>query len=106
MRSKIQGDTREMRRIFKYPLKVIDKQSIMMPKGAQILCVQRQDHGDGLEGPCIWALVAEGVDPENRTFLTIGTDHPIGKTLGKYIGSYQLRDGAFVGHVFEVEHDS
>ena len=59
-------------RIYKYPLKITDIQTVRMPKGAKILSVQEQ-HGK----VCVWALV----DPDERivdkTILIIGTGNPI-----------------------------
>jgi hypothetical protein len=61
-----------MKTIWKYPLHLIDKQTVNMPKGAEILTVQIQNGTITM-----WALV----DPESvkikRTIEIFGTGHPI-----------------------------
>lgn len=87
-----------MKKIFKYPLEVEDKQVVMMPVDAQILCIQVQ-HGT----PCIWALVDPALAAsQERTLLTFGTGHelPTGLELS-YIGTYLVHGGNLVFHVFE-----
>jgi hypothetical protein len=85
-----------MARIFKYQLQVADEQQVLMPLGADILCVQVQ-HGQ----PFLWALVSDENVSEPVTIFTHGTGHETSEKIGRYIGTYQLQDGAFVGHVFE-----
>lgn len=84
-----------MKRIFKYALAVEDQQSIVMPSGAEILTVQMQ----GGE-PQVWALVDDTNDKHQRTFLIFGTGHPVIDNPGNYVGTFQLRNGALVFHVF------
>jgi len=84
--------------IYKFNLMVDDYQIINLPIGSKILCVQTQD-----ESPYIWALVKpnEIILSEHhiRTFGT-GHDVPDNERLN-YIGTYQLKNGALVFHVFE-----
>ncbi len=84
-----------METIWKFPLKVEDRVMIAMPKGAQILCVQVQY---GI--PCIWAAVEDNGVWEERHFYISGTGHPIEYDTS-YVGTFQLCDGSFIGHVFE-----
>lgn len=69
-----------------------------MPKGADILTVQAQD-----QTPCLWAMV----NPENESDLRIieifGTGDPIHETgkRRRYIGTFQIKGGESVFHVFE-----
>lgn len=86
-----------MKTLYKYPLEVTDEQTIELPKGAEILCVQVQK-----EAPCIWAKV----DPtpsiiEQVAIKTYGTGElfPDGE---EYIGTYQLYEGDLVYHVFKI----
>jgi hypothetical protein len=81
-------------RIFKYPLRVDDRQTVQLPKGAELLTVQTQ-HGS----PCLWALVDEAAETESRVILMHGTGHPI-SCLGKYLGTFQLDGGNLVFHAF------
>lgn len=86
--------------IWKFPIAVADEQEIEMPMDARILCVQVQH-----ETPCIWAVCLATNPSEKRRFRTFGTGHPAEwATFGDpYIGTYQLRGGALVFHVFEVK---
>jgi len=85
-------------KIYKYPFEVQGDVEISMPAGATILTVQVQG-----ETPCIWAIV----DPEQpiavRRFRIFGTGHPldIEPALSRYIGTFQLLGGRYVGHLFE-----
>lgn len=83
--------------IWKYQLETVDSQTLLMPRGASILTVQTQN-----EIPCLWALVDPYESKEERVIEIFGTGHKVNDENGiRYIGSYQLMSGAFVGHVFE-----
>lgn len=86
-----------MKTIYKYPIQVLDAQPVRIPAGAQILCVQTQQ-----EQPCLWAMVNTDNAPEARHILTRGTGQRLTEQEGRYIGTYQLRGGALVFHVFEA----
>jgi len=91
--------------IFKYILNISDEPVVPLPKGAEVLSVQVQ-HGE----PYIWALVDELASIEERHFRIIGTGNPIyleGRTYkhpipGKFVGTFQLYNGNFIGHLFEA----
>ena len=83
--------------IYKYPLRIDDKQAVSMPKGAQILSVQMQ-HGR----PCLWALVNPVLAVEERTVLIRGTGHDA-PGVGRYISTFQMQGRALVFHAFEQE---
>jgi hypothetical protein len=85
-------------RIYKWALEVVDQQTLALPAGAQILCVQVQ-----YERPCIWALVDPSAGLEPRALLMYGTGHPVSDQAGRYIGTYQLDRGGLVFHVFEAK---
>lgn len=83
--------------IWKFPLKVADKQNIIMPIGAEILTVQVQN-----EEPCLWALVDPEAGMESRHIEIFGTGHTIEYFPGvsrKYISTFQLKGGQL--HAFE-----
>jgi hypothetical protein len=87
--------------IWKYPIEIIDAQVVEMPEGATILDVQAQD-----DVPCIWALVDPEKPSETRTILTYGTGHPIDNRVAmssRHIGTYQIKGGKLVFHVFISE---
>ncbi len=88
-------------KIYKYQLETADKQEIEMPVFAKVLTVQTQN-----EIPCLWVEVdAEETDMETRYFKIFGTGESITRDrpndMYRYIGTYQLLGGSFVGHVFE-----
>ncbi|GAH37849.1 unnamed protein product [marine sediment metagenome] len=89
-----------MKTIFKYPLRPDDYQIVIMPRGAQILTVQAQR-----ERPCLWALVETDNEPEERHFRMAGTGHLFTSKdkLLRYIGTFQVKAGELVFHVFEIE---
>lgn len=89
-----------MQNVFKYTIPVEDYFSLDLPEGAKILTVQEQ-HG----GAQIWVLVNPNNPSEPRNFRLAGTGHSIKESLGTldYIGTFQLADGSFIGHLFEIE---
>ena len=84
-----------MRTIYKYPLVITDKQTLMLPANAEVLTVAGQ-HGQ----PCIWALVDTDAEPKPCEITMCGTGMPCDCALGDYIGTAQLLDGKLVLHVF------
>lgn len=91
-----------MTTIYKYKLSVTEEQTLLIPKGARILCVKLQN-GE----PHIWAIVNTGEELESRTFEIVGT----GNTMKErsmfsrvYIDTFQSPNllNWFVGHVFEI----
>lgn len=83
--------------IWKFELKTTDTQSIMMPRGSEILSVQTQ-----MDIPYLYALVLSGEEDQEMMFEIFGTGNPVHCNCGmqrKYIGTYKL-ENTFVGHVF------
>ena len=85
-----------MKTIWKYQIQTTDYQDIEMPIEAQILTVQVQN-GE----PCLWALIDPDQKRGIRQIRIIGTGHIIDNSIDEYLGTYQLRDGALVFHVFD-----
>lgn len=81
--------------IHKYSLAVTDRQTVEIPEGAELLCVQMQN----LE-PMLWAKVDPTRGKTPRTLHTFGTGNPIPDGEFRYVGTYQVR-GQLVFHVFE-----
>lgn len=83
-----------MARIYKYPLNVVDKQSVKLPLGSQILSVQLQKCV-----PCIWALVNPDaqVTEVNVRFVATGEDVSNIEHL-TYLSTLHI--GYLVYHVF------
>ncbi|MDD1553134.1 hypothetical protein FO615_06025 [Riemerella anatipestifer] len=85
-----------MKAVYKYPLFVQGVQFVSLPKGAEILCVQEQNGK-----PCLWALVNPEAEKEEVKLITSGTGEVFNTKNLKYIGTYQLLEGNFVGHLFK-----
>ena len=89
-----------MEAIWKQSLECADRQTVELPIGAKVLCVQTQQ-----EKPCLWFITPQTESPivEERTFAIRGTGHRHPQIDGRYIGTFQLQAGSLVFHVFEVE---
>ena len=86
-----------MRTIHKVPLYVKDEQTHTLPKGAKLLAVQVQR-----EQPCLWFECDTNKSMVPRVIKTFGTGKELPKNEAlRYIGTYQLQDGALVYHVYE-----
>lgn len=86
-----------MKTIWKFPLELTDAQQVAIPSGAQLLTAQIQ--GQSLQ---LWALVDPAQPKHVHTIRIIGTGHPIEEDLGKYVATFQLRDGELIFHVFDA----
>lgn len=91
-----------MTTIWKFPLEVTDEQFIKMPKSSMAMTVQVQN-----DVPCLWAMIdkLDALYEPYHAFCikTVGTGHDfdfINDFNFTYLGTYQLFDGNFVGHVF------
>lgn len=91
-----------MNQIWKYPLYVQDVQTVEMPDEADILTIQVQ--GDA---PYIWAMVNPDAPLNPRKIRIYGTGHPVDPNLSaeRYIGTFQLKNGSLVLHVFDITTD-
>ena len=88
-----------MQVIWKQKLECAEKQTVELPKGAKVLCVQAQN-----DEPCIWFLVSDpGNGMETRTFAIHGTGHQRDVISGQYVGTFQLHAGTLVFHLFEED---
>jgi hypothetical protein len=88
-----------MKTIYKYPIEVIGRQAILLPKYAEVLCVQIDNkNGD----PHIWCLVETENPLELVEFIIFGTGQEItNKEAMRYIGTFQ--QSVFVWHLFKKQ---
>ena len=88
-----------MKTIYKYPIYPADYVEVEMPAGAEILTVQLQRNQ-----LCLWALVDSAAPVRKCRFRIAGTGHPLDDEVvaSKYVGTFQLNDGQFVFHVFQI----
>lgn len=88
--------------IYKYQIPIADEFEILLPKDARILCVQAQ-----YDEPRLWAIVNPNAAVVTRRFALRGTGHPVDDALADlgntalYRGTFQIRNGALVFHLFE-----
>ena len=80
--------------IWKFPLKG-PRCSIEMPEGATVLTVQAQ-----FEEPMIWAEVDPAAKKIKRKFLSVPTGAAFDHDGAHYVGTFQIRGGALVFHVY------
>jgi hypothetical protein len=84
--------------IYKYPIKVYDEQAIRMPQSAELLSVQCQ-----AGWPCVWAMVDTDEPMVLRDFGLVATGEPCERIrAGKHVGTFQMRDGTLVFHLFDL----
>jgi hypothetical protein len=87
--------------VWKYEIEILGYVERELPKGARIIAVDVQ-YGK----PCMWALVDPEARGEIRRFYLLGTGHEINDDDSerlRHLGTFMLDDGAFVGHLFELE---
>ena len=86
-----------MNTIYKYPV-AIGSFGLDLPKDAEVLTVQVQQGK-----PMMWVLQNTNKSIMTRSFTVCGTGHEVEllPPSYKYIGTFQLKDGYFVGHLFE-----
>lgn len=87
-----------MNTIWKFPLEITDKQTIVMPAGAQPLSVQVQNGA-----PYVWAQVNDSAGERDITFFVQATGAPYNRPLRmsvNFLGTIQMNEGALVFHVF------
>lgn len=82
--------------VWKFQLKVQTHNDIEMPKGAQVVHVAAQ-----FETPCLWALVDPDAEKEIRRFGIAATGLPWDEREARYVGTFMLGGGSFLGHVVE-----
>lgn len=84
-------------RIYKYPLRIDDDQTIELPMMARVLSVGLDPAGS----LCVWAMVDTLGDKEDVSFRIIGTGNPVGPGTTKhftFLGT--VTKGVGVWHVF------
>lgn len=86
-------------KIFKYPLQIVDQQTIMLSVSAKVLSVDNQRGS-----LCLWALVdpLDGLIAPRRIFVHgTGHDIPVASAVSnkQFIGTVLMEP--FVWHVFE-----
>ena len=91
-----------MKVIYKYRVQIEDTFTLELPRGSQILDVQTQDGH-----PCVWVLHDPTAPTCTVAFRLYGTGQLIDNLDGyRHVGSFQLKDGLLVFHLFVEEAKS
>ena len=85
-----------METIWKYRLGAVSVETLAVPLGGGILCVQVQD-----EYPCLWIRVDPTKAKVERKIMIFGAGHDLPANAGEYIGTFQISNGDYIFHVFE-----
>jgi hypothetical protein len=86
--------------IWKYEIEVSNDHVLDIPAHSELLYLGTQD-----DKIYLWVMLDPYTKGVKRHFRTVGTGHPIEENEDEklmYVGSYQLLNGKFVGHVFEI----
>lgn len=86
-----------MRKIYKYPLEIVDEQIVNVPAGAILLTVQVVNNEI-----CLYAIVDESQPLKQRLINIYGTGQPIDDEIylkSRYIDT--VIHGQYVWHIFE-----
>ena len=88
--------------IWKYGLPIVDRQTVTMPVGAEILGVQEK--AGGLQ---LWAVVNPDAQREQRVIEIVGTGNPMADVITEglarhHLATVQTVGGLLVWHVFEL----
>jgi hypothetical protein len=86
-----------MKRIFKYPLQVVDSQKLTIPASSKILSVQNQN-----EEIVLYALVDDTITLTHTYQIIIhGTGHQADDVLDfNFLGTVSMHGGRLMFHVF------
>jgi hypothetical protein len=90
-----------MKKIFKYPIEIVDAQVLVLPLGAKVVSAIAQ--GDDL---VIYALVEPTVEfKKNVEIRIVGTGHDVTFDLQKFkfLNSISTWGGRLIWHVFYAE---
>lgn len=90
-----------MKTIHKQTFETTDTVALTLSKDSEILTIQTQNNI-----PCVWYQfdLDNRRDLEARVLLIFGTGHEIDDENRdmEYLGTYQLNEGTFIFHVFEL----
>jgi len=86
-------------KIWKYPIPLDERFALKLPEDTRILCVQVQNNH-----PCIWALARPDAPKIAYYFHLLATGQEIDDGEGNliYIGTFQLNNGEYVFHLFQI----
>ena len=88
------------RKIYKFQIDPSGFTKITVPKNAQILTLMI-DQKTG--APCLWIELNTRFELEERNFVVVatGVEFPSDRRFD-YVGSFQILEGDFIGHLYEI----
>jgi hypothetical protein len=91
-----------MRTIYKYPIKIVDQQTITSPQAYRTIITPPKIRHVGLDPqgqPCVWVEVDTDLAPHTWELFVVGTGNEIPDQAGLVsVGSFVA--GPFVWHVY------
>jgi len=94
MNDKMKTDT-----VWKYPLEILNKQTILVPTGSKYLSLIEQN-----DIPTLYFLVNDGEEVMETISISMrGTGHPVEREMSKasrYIGTVNTYNGRLVWHIW------
>lgn len=84
-----------MKTIYKYPIQIVDRQTLLIPEGAIVRYLGLDPNG----ALCLWAEVDKEVESVEISIAVVGTGRPV-PPKGRHLGS--AVQGSFVWHVYDV----
>lgn len=85
-----------MKKIYKYPIEIVDEQTLDLPTGADVVHVGHDPGGT----PCLWAIIDTDAPVVSVKILVKGTGHPLPAGEIDHLGSFL--SGPFVWHLFRA----
>lgn len=85
-----------MKVVWKFSLLLQAHNDVEMPKGAEVVHVAAQ-----FEKPCLWVLCDPEAEKETRRFGLATTGQTWDERESRYVGTFMLGGGSFLGHILE-----
>lgn len=90
------------KKIFKYPLKQLARQHVLIPYESEILHVGVQRNPlTGEEVITLWASVDPDENLVEWEFRIVGTGWDVPEN-GEHVGTVELADGNFIWHIYDL----
>lgn len=92
-----------METVWKYPIPIRDVFELRLPIDSEVLAVANQGPDDG-DHVYLWVRLNPEAAPSllPHRFRLAGTGDPLDGDIGRHIGTFQLRGGALIFHLFEA----
>ena len=90
--------------IWKFDLLMRGRVTVAMPRGAVVLSVGVQRRAHDVEVPVVWMQCrSDAAAPiASRVFNVLVTGGSVPSEAGTFVGTFQINEGEYVGHVFDL----